>query len=175
MTFHLDDNGWGQELERALCADSGELRIVCPFIKSRALGRLLALKPGQIRVITRFNLEDFALGVSDIGALGTLLARSAEVRGIRNLHAKMYLFGNTRAIITSANLTDAGLDRNPELGIVTDDPAAIASCLDYFNSLWNRGRILRPDEVAAWTRTLEAHLASGGRRRSLSSRLPGLA
>ena len=169
MTFRLVDTGWGEELQRALRADASQLRIVCPFIKSRALGRLLALKPQRTRVITRFNLNEFALGVSDVGTLGTLLRHGAKVCGIRNLHAKMYLFGETTAIVTSANLTDAGLDRNPELGIVTQDPAAIASCTDYFNALWRRGHILRRKEASDWAAAVRAHQASGGRRKETPS------
>ena len=87
------------------------------------------------------------------------------MRGIRNLHAKMYLFGESTAVVTSANLTDAGLDRNPELGIVTQDPAAIARCTDYFNALWRRGEILRPEQAGDWAATVKAHQASGGRRK----------
>ena len=169
MTFRLVDNDWGRELQRALRADSSQLRIVCPFIKSGALSCLLTLKPERTRVITRFNLDEFALGVSDVGTLGTLLGHGAEVRGIRNLHAKMYLFGESTAIITSANLTDAGLDRNPELGIVTEDPAAITNCVDYFNALWSRGHILQPKEAGDWAAAVKARQALGGRRKGSPS------
>ena len=139
MTFRLVDAGWGAEFESALSIDHSELRIVCPFIKARALDRLLAFRPQNVHVITRYNLDDFARRVSDIAALRTLLDRGASVRGIRNLHAKLYIFGQSRAIVTSANLTHAGLERNPEFGIVTEDPAAIASCLAYFDDLWSSG------------------------------------
>ena len=122
-----------------------------------------------MRVITRFNLDEFALGVSDVGTLGTLLRRGAEVRGIRHLRAKMYLFGSTCAFVTSANLTDAGLNRNPELGIVTDDAAAIAACIDYFDALWKRGRVLEPKQAGDWTAAVTAHQATGGRPRASAS------
>ena len=169
MTIRLVDSGWGQELESALRADRSELRIVSPFIKVRALDRLLALDPERIRVVTRFSLDEFAIGVSDVDALGTLFGRGAEVRGIRHLHAKMYLFGTIRAIIASANLTDAGMNRNPELGIVTEDPAAVANCIDYFDDLWNRGRILRADQASDWAAKVRAHQASGARRQASPS------
>ena len=45
-----------------------------------------------------------------------LLDAGASIRGIQNLHAKLYLFGTSRAIITSANLTEAALTRNQEFG-----------------------------------------------------------
>jgi phosphatidylserine/phosphatidylglycerophosphate/cardiolipin synthase-like enzyme len=70
-----------------------------------------------LQAITWFNLADFAKGVSDIDALRMLLDAGASVRGIRNLHAKVYLFGVSRAIITSANLTAAALDRNHERAV----------------------------------------------------------
>ena len=81
MTFRLVDAGWSAEFESALSIDHSELRIVCPFIKARALDRLLAFRPQNVRVITRYNLNDFARRVSDIAALRTLLDRGASVRG----------------------------------------------------------------------------------------------
>ena len=117
MTVRLVDAGWGTELTAALRADRSEFRVVCPFIKAGALDRLLSRNPGSVQVITRFNLVDFAEGVSDVAALRMLLDAGAQVRGIRRLHAKLYLFAS-RAIITSANLTKSALDSNHEFGLV---------------------------------------------------------
>ena len=113
MTVRLVDAGWGAELIAALRADTSGFRVICPFIKASALDRLLSLKPASIQVITRFNLVDFAEGVSDIAALRMLLDAGAQVRGVRKLHSKLYLFAS-RAIVTSANLTKAALDSNHE-------------------------------------------------------------
>ena len=165
MSFRLVSEGWGTEFESALCRDRSELRIVSPFIKRRALQRLLDLGPERIRVITRFNLNDFANGVSDIVALRGLLNCGAAIRGIRSLHAKLYVFGNSVAVVTSANLTSAGLDRNPEFGLVTEDPAAIRSCLCYFDDLWARGGDdLQFNQLDRWVAELTFHLASGAGR-----------
>lgn len=70
-----------------------------------AIQGLLRHHPGRVQAITRFNLADFAEGVSDVAALQELLKVGARVRGVRNLHAKLYVFGKSRAIITSFNLT----------------------------------------------------------------------
>ena len=97
--------------------------------------------------------------------LRTLLESGAAVRGLRALHAKLYVFGDSVAIVTSANLTVSGLDSNPEFGLVTEDPAAIRSCLDHFEALWHRARDdLRIDQVEQWTGELDRHLASGAGR-----------
>ena len=83
--IRLVDAGWDQELTSAIHADQSEVRIVCPFIKEGALRRLLSHQPGDVQVITRFNLADFAEGVSDIDALRMLLDTGASIRGIRKL------------------------------------------------------------------------------------------
>ena len=164
MTIRLVDGGWSKELTEALRVDPGELRIICPFIKSRSLERLLSDQQGNVQVITRFNLADFAEGVSDVAALRKLLDADARVRGVRNLHAKLYLFGESRAIIASFNLTEAALVRNHEVGIVTEDSAIIAKCLAYFDSLWQHaGNDLLLDRVDAWDKTITNYRVRGGR------------
>ena len=82
--------------------NSATLRIICPFIKTGALEHLPeGFQPGVIQVITRFNLDDFADSVSDIAALRLLAKAGARVRGIKYLHAKLYLSGSSRAVVTS--------------------------------------------------------------------------
>ncbi len=164
MTIRLVDTGWGRELRGALSADASELKIICPFIKSDAIEPLLSGQPNSIRVITRFNLADFAEGVSDTLALRKLLDSGACVRGVRNLHAKLYLFGTSRAILTSANLTVAALNRNHEFGMVAEDGKVIAACQAYFDDLWRRGGSdLSRDQIDAWEETVTRYRASGGR------------
>ena len=93
MNSRVVDKSWGSEFEEALSFAAPELLIVSPFIKAGALDKLLKDAPEYIRVITRFNLEEFAQEVSDTRALRRLLRRGVRVRGIRNLHAKLYVFG----------------------------------------------------------------------------------
>jgi hypothetical protein len=164
MTIRLVDSGWDKELADARLADASELRIICPFIKTGALDSVLTGKPGNIQVITRFNLAEFAEGVNDIPALRKLLRAGARVRGVKNLHAKLYLFGSSRAIITSANLTDAALSRNHEFGMVSDDAAIIATCRAYFDDLWKRGGPdLTAPQVENWDESVTRFRAEGGR------------
>lgn len=164
MTLRLVDAGWSAELQDALRADASALRIVCPFIKIGALERLLALRPRKIQVLTRFNLGDFVDGVSDIAALRRLLDTGARVRGIKNLHAKLYVFGSSRAIVTSANLTGAALDRNQEFGAVTQDSASIATCHAYFERLWRLGGTdLAREQLDNWETIVARRCAEGAR------------
>ena len=164
MTSRVVDRNWESEFKEALQLATTELLIVSPFIKSRALTKLLADPPASARVITRFNLEDFAQGVSDIRALRLLLDSGAAVRGIRNLHAKLYVFGSARAMITSANLTEAGMVRNHEFGVVTEENGTMAACRDYFERLWKKADAdLTVHTLAAWENTINHRLTCGGR------------
>ena len=132
-------------------------------------------------MITRFNLADFADGVSDVAALRMLLDAGASVRGIRDLHAKLYLFGTSQAIITSANLTEAALTRNQEFGVVAMTQPVIAACRHYFDELWSRASSaeLSRDQLDSWAKTVTVtvSLVGGPLARGssvISARMPDL-
>ncbi|MCC5829264.1 MAG: phospholipase D family protein [Phycisphaeraceae bacterium] len=164
MTFRLVDMGWGQVLGDALAGDRSGVRMICPFIKHKAAERLFGGKmPASVKVITRFSLDDFARGVNDLSALRLLLERGASVRGVKHLHAKVYLFGKTRAVVTSANLTQAALGRNHEFGFVSDDAGVVGSCGDYFEALWVKaGKNLTIARLEKWEQTVKDYLARAG-------------
>ena len=163
MNFRLVDIGWSKELDDALTTDKPNVRIVCPFIKRRVAERLLKRGvPKLFQVITRFNLCDFSEGVSDVSALRLLLENGVQIRGIRNLHAKLYLFGESRVIVTSANLTDAALLRNHEFGFIAEDAGIVERCRQYFDGLWSRaGQDLQAARIADWEGRIARCLANG--------------
>lgn len=55
------------------------------------------------------------------------------------LHAKAVVVDDEAVFVTSANLTEAALDRNIELGILTRDKSLAASVLAHFQGLIDRG------------------------------------
>lgn len=59
------------------------------------------------------------------------------------LHAKAVVADEEAVFVTSANLTEAALDRNIELGLLVRDRALAASLLSYFRVLIERG-LLQP-------------------------------
>lgn len=58
------------------------------------------------------------------------------------LHGKAYLFGEAPdarvALVTSANLTGAGLSRNLELGLASYEPPIANEAVDWFDAIWAR-------------------------------------
>lgn len=164
MTTRIVDRGWKKELTDALAVDSSHVRIVSPFIKVSAIKPLLDQKPSKLQVITRFNLAEWATGVSDVAALHKLINARAQIRGIKDLHAKLYVFGSSRAIITSANLTHAGFNHNFELGVVSDDIEFVRTCRDYFDNLWeSAGDSVDIQQIREWTQRIEKCQLRGGR------------
>jgi hypothetical protein len=152
VDFRLIDTGWGREIIRASTADSTLLRVVCPFIKLAALNQILEARPKTLEIITRFCLADFARGVSDISALRRILDLGGRVRGIRGLHSKVFIFGSSEAIVTSANVTSSAFERNEEFGVASRDPAAVATCSLYFERLWSIGADLVSSQLDEWER-----------------------
>ena len=78
-----------------------------------------------------------------LGPVAEWLRRpEVEVRRYRGafLHGKAYLFGNLAgpraALVTSANLTTAGMADNLELGLVEYHPPTVARALRWFDRLW---------------------------------------
>ena len=59
------------------------------------------------------------------------------------LHAKAVVADGEAVFLTSANLTDAALDRNIELGVLIRDRALATSVTSHFRGLIDKG-LLRP-------------------------------
>src|SRR3954464_3906357 len=98
MSVRLVDSNWDRELRDGLAVSGGTWRVACPFLKAPVVSSLLQHAAlDTIHVVTRFSLRDFAAGVSDIAALRAIIQAGGEVRGLRGLHSKVFLFGSQRA------------------------------------------------------------------------------
>ncbi|WP_016746563.1 phospholipase D family protein [Rhizorhabdus wittichii] len=155
--FRLINCEWNREVITIRSGHPGRLRLICPFVKAPAVARVLAAAHcGDIEVITRFDLACFNEGVSDVAALERLLGLGARIRGVRALHAKLFLFGGTAAIATSANVTDAAFRRNHEFGFAATDPTIVTACEHYFEDLWRAaGEDLTGEQLGTWIKILD--------------------
>ncbi len=72
-------------------------------------------------LITRTDLRDFASGSSNLDTLCTLAKKGVIVRSLNDLHAKIYVFDDSVALVTSANATVSGMWHNLECGLGTED------------------------------------------------------
>jgi len=135
--IQIIDKDWMIHLKREIVkVDS--VHFISPFIGRGMVKHLIDCeKLVDVKVITRFNLNDFRAGVSSIDALKELLLSGAEVRGLKGLHSKLYVFGKNSGIVGSANFTIGGFNNNYELGVFLSLPPEVKKIHDYFYSLWN--------------------------------------
>ncbi len=91
----------------------------------------------KISVVTNINLMNFYKKSSDVEAIFEVLNNKDAVFNYQGLHAKFYIFDEEYAIITSANLTGAGLKRNYEYGVLVDDKCTIERICNDFKYLCN--------------------------------------
>ena len=105
---------------------SSEITIASPFVNDGIWMFADIPNPHLKRsIVTRINVRDFAFGASSLSTLSKLVKDGWKIFSLPRIHAKIYIFDNSSALITSANSTHAGLTQNLECGITTDDPATI--------------------------------------------------
>ena len=122
------------------CVKAKFVRIISPFIGIDNVKSLLKIKSSKsVQLITRFNLNDFSCKASDINAIKLLLKNGVEIRGIKDLHSKIYLFDRSSVIIGSANFTLGGFKKNYEFGIISKVENIINDSNEYFKKLWDQG------------------------------------
>lgn len=134
-------NPWENKLLELVDNINEELFIINPFIKKDIIEKILAsLKNKKLKILLKTNVFDMANNVFDLETLYLLKAHNAEIRTIRNLHAKLFIFDNKKAIVTSSNLTKAGLNSNIEFSIlIEDDEFVKGKILPIVDEYWSIG------------------------------------
>ncbi len=82
-------------------------------------------------LVTRTDLRDFAVGSSNLDTLCALAKDGVTVRSLSGIHAKVYVFDDSSALVTSANATVSGMWRNLECGLGTQDKRVVKQLARY--------------------------------------------
>ena len=147
---------WRSHFLKALCQVRNELIIATPFIKKaeaefvcRNLQTMETEDSLKVRVITDLRAESVLSGYLDMEALKTFqsLINKLEIITLPHLHAKVYVFDNTLAVISSANLTSAGLDSNYEYGVGIRDPILVKCVKTDMDAYARVGNILLQKQI----------------------------
>ncbi len=148
--------GWLKSFCHEL-TDTQTVKIVSPFIKENMVNHLIKeFKGNKIQLITRYNLNDYRSGVSSLKAVERLLNEGVEIKGIKGLHSKLYLFDTRSVIITSANFTAGGFFNNKEFGIITDDQGVVNNAQSYFQDLWKiDSTTLNKSRLDSWLEAIQ--------------------
>ena len=119
-------SGWRDDLADIATSARRSVLVVAPFIKYEEADWLCGLLGSGVEVITLANIDAEAVSASalDIAALRRLVEASPTSRlvALSNLHAKVFVADAKAAIVTSGNLTRAGLDDNIECGVLIRQP-----------------------------------------------------
>ena len=136
-----------------LLSDSRHLDFASPFIKTSAVQPIVECDM-KVRGITVLAPTPFVRGASDIEALELLLERKAKLRSLRNLHSKLFIF-DSAAVVTSANLTEGGLRRNIEYGVLIPEGEVFQKVKADFNQMFSEGHAIKTESLLVVKRIIE--------------------
>lgn len=102
------------------------LLIGCPYVSNAIIGLTQEVCREVPRtLVTKTDLRDFATGASNLDSLCALARDGVTVHSLANLHAKIYVFDDSSALVTSANATYGGMYHNLECGLGTNDRCVV--------------------------------------------------
>lgn len=113
-----------EQIEELFKKTENCIYIVSPFLSVKTaemLSKLCEEKKIKCVLITRIYIKDLLDGVNSLKAIRLLLEAGVEMYALKALHAKLYMFDEASVILGSANFTMAGLEKNFELSVLTDD------------------------------------------------------
>lgn len=141
-------NAFEHEFSSMIKDSNEELFFVCPFIKEDITKKILEFNDNlRIKILLNSNISNIYQNLTDFKAIKLLVKSGAEVRSMPNLHAKMYIFDNKKAIITSSNLTNAGLNSNIEFGVLINSENFIqGSILPILYKYWEDDKTVKIDD-----------------------------
>jgi hypothetical protein len=125
---------WIEQFDALVESVRASLVLCAPYIGRSACERInerLVSRPRdelrQIYVLTDLSLDNMLSGATDVTVLLRLVQALPQttIRVLPSLHAKVYVADTARAVVTSANLTGAGLSRNFEYGMLIADAAVV--------------------------------------------------
>lgn len=131
-------------------SDAESLLIACPYISLGVLQDLLKTADSwrlitDVQELTRTQPAEKREAIVEF-----IRAHSDVIHDCRNLHAKL-LVGDSDAFLGSANLTDAGLNRNAELGVHFQDTDEIAELRTWFDELWSETETTDISQLKTYT------------------------
>lgn len=121
-----------------MASAKGTLRIASAYVTDREL--LTGTPDRERRLLISLLPMDVASGATSIETLGAIIKSGVKCRRLPDrprLHAKVYIFGTSRAVITSANLTFSGFDSNIEVGVEVN-ANQVSELVAWFDTLWEK-------------------------------------
>ncbi len=132
-------NPWKETFLELVSDSQSSIKIASPFVKYSICNEFLGLKKEKVSLdlITAFKLPSIYWGSLDLNALSAIISNNWVVTNFSSLHAKIYIFDDKKAVITSWNLTGWWMISNFEYWIYIDDLYLVHDIVDDFYGLWH--------------------------------------
>ena len=146
--------GWRDALGGLAASAEREVLIAAPYIKdAEAEWFCDRLRAGaDVTTLADIDADAVSRSTLDLTALSRLADASPASRlvSLANLHAKVFVADETAAIVTSGNLTRAGLDRNFEYGVLFEERAHVRAVRHDLLSVMRLGSEVTADTLAGY-------------------------
>jgi phosphatidylserine/phosphatidylglycerophosphate/cardiolipin synthase-like enzyme len=129
---------WASRFDEVIAAAKNSLLLCTPYIGRSACNRvtdrlgLLKSQTAKVLIVTDLSLQNMFSGATDPSAIADLVRNASKttVKFLPSVHAKVYIADLERAVVTSANMTDSGLFRNFEYGVLFSDSQTVKAIHD---------------------------------------------
>lgn len=131
------------------------VRIASAYVTDTQL--LSDLKGREVHLLTYISRMDLITGASSLESLIKLVKAGVQCAYISEgprLHAKVYLFDDQTAVVSSANLTRRAFDVNLEVGVHLSGPA-VTQLVEWFESLRAKATELDLATLANWAQEIK--------------------
>lgn len=136
-------------LGKLLRSTTRQLHIASPYVTETGIIRLLSNR--ETRLLTSLSIMDVVSGATSLDALSVWLDAGVQIAVAEHspkLHAKVYIFGDSDAIVSSANLTTLGLNENIEVGVaLSGEP--VHKLAQWYEKIWRRSTPLKARDIDA--------------------------
>lgn len=113
------------------------IRIASAYVTDRGLAK--EANGREMRLLLSLSPMDIISGATSIDTIEWMLDYGIKCRVLPDrprLHAKVYIFGTDRAVVTSANLTYNAFNSNIEVGVEVKEEQ-VSQLTEWFDNLWD--------------------------------------
>ena len=162
-SFRLLGRNWNGALAQLVSSVKTELLVSSPYVTQEGVDLVTKnLSPsthseGHLRFLTDLSPLNICQGSTDPRALQSLTEAvpSVQIAYLPRLHAKVYVADSDRAIVTSGNLTNAGLLLNYEYGMEITDRKTVEAVQRDIAAYSELGAAVLPDRLAAYCQVVD--------------------
>lgn len=166
---------WKEALGELVAGARSHLMISSPYVTGDGVEFIMGHRDTSLHsvtFVTDLSPTNICDGATDPNALASLMSAVPNVilRHLPRLHAKVYVSDTKCAIITSANLTIGGLQRNYEYGLKIPDPTVVASIYHDISRYSELGALVGRDNLQVYCDIADRVRATYQRQRNSVTR-----